>query len=100
MKGTSVWDEVKKRYPELNTDDDIADDDIADEVLATYSGRRGAERLREEQRKIAGDKGGVFEKAEAISALERVKQALRKFWKSVADFLHIHYKNAKKLPTA
>lgn len=92
MKGTSVWDEVKKRYLELNTDDDIAD-----EVLATYSGRRGAERLREEQRKIAGDKGGVFEKAEAISALERVKQALRKFWKSVADFLHIHYKSAEEV---
>ena len=92
MKGTSVWDEVKKRYPELNTDDDISD-----EVLATYSGRRGAERLREEQRKIAGDKGGVFEKAEAISALERVKQALRKFWKSVADFLHIHYKTAEEV---
>lgn len=92
MKGTSVWDEVKKRYPELNTDDDIAD-----EVLATYSGRRGAERLREEQRKIARDKGGVFEKAEAISALERVKQALRKFWKSVADFLHIHYKSAEEV---
>lgn len=92
MKGTSVWDEVKKRYPELNTDDDIAD-----EVLATYSGRRGAERLREEQRKIAGDKGGVFEKAEAISALERVKQALRKFWKSVADFLHIHYTSADEV---
>lgn len=92
MKGTSVWNEVKKRYPELNTDDDIAD-----EVLATYSGRRGAERLREEQRKIAGDKGGVFEKAEAISALERVKQALRKFWKSVADFLHIHYKSAEEV---
>ena len=92
MKGTSVWDEVKKRYPELNTDDDIAD-----EVLATYSGRRGAERLREEQRKIAEDKGGVFEKAEAISALERVKQALQKFWKSVADFLHIHYKSAEEV---
>ena len=92
MKGTSVWDEVKKRYPELNTDDDIAD-----EVLATYSGRRGAERLREEQRKIAGDEGGVFEKAEAISALERVKQALRKFWKSVADFLHIHYKSVEEV---
>ena len=92
MKGTSVWDEVKKRYPELNTDDGIAD-----EVLATYSGRRGAERLREEQRKIAGDKSGVFEKAEAISALERVKQALRKFWKSVADFLHIHYKSAEEV---
>lgn len=29
---------------------------------------------------------------EAISALERVKQVLKKFWKGVADFLHIHYK--------
>ena len=92
MKGTPVWDEVRRRYPELETDDEIAD-----EVIATYSGRRGAERLREEQRKIAGDKGGVFEKAEAISALERVKQALRKFWKSVADFLHIHYKSAEEV---
>lgn len=53
--------------------------------------------MREEQRKIAGDKSGVFEKAEAISALERVKQALRKFWKSVADFLHIHYKSAEEV---
>ena len=39
----------------------------------------------------------MFEKAEAISALERVKQALRKFWKSVADFLHIHYKSAEEV---
>ena len=92
MKGTSVWDEVKKRYPELNTDDDIAD-----EVLATYSGRRGAERLREEQRKIAGGGGSVFEKAEAIGALESVKQALRKFWKGIADFLHIHYESAEEV---
>lgn len=90
MKDTNVWDEVKERYPELKTDDEIAD-----EVIATYSGHRGAERLREEQRKIADGNGGVFEKAEAISALERVKHALKMFWKSVADFLHIHYKNAE-----
>ena len=43
MKGTSVWAEVQKLYPELKSDDDIAD-----EVLATFSGRRGAERLRAE----------------------------------------------------
>ena len=92
MKGSKVWDEVKKRYPELKTDDEIAD-----EVIATYSGRRGAERLREEQRKIADGNGGAFEKAEAISALERVKDALKKFWKGVADFLHIHYKNAEEV---
>ena len=50
MKGTKVWEEVKKAYPELETDDEIAD-----EVLATYSGRRGAERLREEMRKAAAE---------------------------------------------
>ena len=92
MKDSKVWDEVKKRYPELKTDDEIAD-----EVIATYSGRRGAERLREEQRKIAEGNGGVFEKAEAISALEKVKRALKMFWKGVADFLHIHYKSAEEV---
>ena len=92
MKGTKVWDEVKALYPELKSDDEIAD-----EVLATYSGRRGAERLREEQRKIAKGNGSVFEKAEAISALERVKQALKRFWKGVADFLHIHYTSAEEV---
>ena len=92
MKDSKVWDEVKKRYPELKTDDEIAD-----EVIATYSGQRGAERLREEQRKIAEGDGGVFEKAEAISALEKVKRALKMFWKGVADFLHIHYKSAEEV---
>lgn len=90
MKGTSVWEEVKKRYSELNTDDEIAD-----EVIATYSGRRGAERLREEAHKVAESNGDVFEKAEAISALGRVKKSLKKFWKGVCDFLHIHYKSAE-----
>ena len=92
MKGTKVWDEVKALYPELKSDDEIAD-----EVLATYSGRRGAERLREEQRRIAKGNGSVFEKAEAISALESVKQALKRFWKGIADFLHIHYTSAEEV---
>ena len=92
MKGTSVWDEVKERYPDLKTDDEMAD-----EVLAHYSGRRGAERLREEARKIADGNGGVLEKAEAISALERVKRALDAFWKGVCDFLHIHYTSAEEV---
>ena len=92
MKGTSVWEEVKKRYSELNTDDEIAD-----EVIATYSGRRGAERLREEAHKVAESNGDVFEKTEAISALGRVKKSLNKFWKGVCDFLHIHYKSAEEV---
>ena len=45
LKGTKLWEEVKKNYKELTTDDDIAD-----ETLTTLSGRRGAERLRGEAR--------------------------------------------------
>ena len=92
MNGTPVWDEVKKRYPELETDDEIAD-----EVIAAYSGRRGAERLREEAERIAGKDGDVLDKAEAIGALERVKRALAEFWKGVCDFLHIHYTSAEEV---
>ena len=92
MKGTNVWEEVKKAYPELETDDEIAD-----EVLATYSGRRGAERLREKMRKAAAEGDGVMGKAEAVSALQRVKRAIDKFWKAVADFLHIHYTSAEEV---
>ena len=92
MKGTSVWAEVQKLYPELKNDDDIAD-----EVLATFSGRRGAERLRAEQQKIMQGNGSVFEKAAAVGALSRVKQALSKFWKVVADFLGIHYTSAEEV---
>ena len=92
VKGTPVWDEVKRRYPELETDDEIAD-----EVLATYSGRRGAERLREEAKRIADGGGSVFDKAEAVSALGRVKAALERFWKAVADFLHIRYTSAEEV---
>ena len=83
MKGTSVWDEVKKRYPELKTNDEVAD-----EVLAAYSGRRGAERLREEMDNAKGD---------AKSALQRVKEAIGRFWKATADMLHIHYKSAEEV---
>lgn len=92
MKGTNVWEEVKETYPELETDDEIAD-----EVLATYSGRRGAKRLREEMRKAAAEGDGVMGKAEAVSALQRVKRAIDKFWKAVADFLHIHYTSAEEV---
>ena len=92
MKGTNVWEEVKETYPELETDDEIAD-----EVLATYSGRRGAERLREEMRKAAAEGDGVMGKAEAVSALQRVKRAIDRFWKAVADFLHIHYTSAEEV---
>ena len=92
MRGTSVWNEVMERYPELKSDDEIAD-----EVLATYSGRRGSERLREEMDRIKGSERSVADKARALGALERVKRALDRFWHGVADFLGIHYKSAEEV---
>ena len=92
MKGTKEWDEVKKLYPELESEDAIAD-----EVLAQYSGKRGAERLRAEARKIAEGKGSVMEAAEAITALQKIKQAVDKFWRGVADFLGIHFTTAEEV---
>ena len=90
MKDSPVWEEVKERYPELRTEDEIAD-----EVLATYSGRRGAERLREARRKHPGKDFG--EALGAIEAMNRVREALQRFWSAVADFLHINYRNAEEV---
>ena len=93
MKATPIWEEVKGLYPELKTDDEIAD-----EVLAHYSGRRGAERLREAQQHAAAETGkSVFERAAAVAAIERVKQALAKFWQSVAELFHIRFTSAEEV---
>lgn len=93
MKATPIWEEVRGLYPELKTDDEIAD-----EVLAHYSGRRGAERLREAQQQTAAETGkSVFERAAAVAAIQRVKQALAKFWQSVAELFHIRFTSAEEV---
>ena len=91
MKDTPVWEEVKKLYPELETDEEVAD-----EVLATYSGRRGAERLREAMRE-AGKEDGLDGRLAAMEAVGRVREALQRFWHAVADFLHIRYTTAEEV---
>ena len=93
LKNSVLWEEVKESYPELKTDDEIAD-----EVLSTFSGRRGAERLREEARRVADGEGGVFTKAKAIETLERVKEAIARFWEGVARMFGINrYRSAEEL---
>ena len=93
MKGLKpVWDKVKKEYPHLESDSDLAD-----EVLAQYSGKRGAERLRKEYDAIVDGDGSITEKAKAMYALQRLKKVLAKFWKKVADFLHIHFTTADEV---
>ena len=93
LKNSVLWEEVKELYPELKTDDEIAD-----EVLSTFSGRRGAERLREEARRVADGEGGVFTKAKAMAALENVKNAIARFWGEVARMFGINrYRSAEEL---
>ena len=93
LKNSVLWEEVKELYPELKTDDEIAD-----EVLSTFSGRRGAERLREEARRVADGEGGVFTKAKAIETLERVKETIARFWEGVARMFGINrYRSAEEL---
>ena len=93
LKNSVLWEEVKESYPELKTDDEIAD-----EVLSTFSGRRGAERLREEARRVADGEGGVFTKAKAMAALENVKNAIARFWEGVARMFGINrYRSVEEL---
>lgn len=89
----SVWEQVKKEYPELRTDDEIAD-----EVLAHYSGRRGAEGLRTEATKAADAAKGVLDKAAVVSGFGRLREAIKKAWKHIAeDILHIHFTSADEV---
>ena len=91
MKGTSVWNEIEESYPDLKTDDAIAD-----EVLATYSGRRGAEKLRQMQDGIKAT-DSTTRKSEMQKGIFRLTTALDKFWKAVSSFLGIHYESAEQV---
>ena len=92
MRGTPAWDEVKRLYPELESDEEIAD-----EALAMYSGRRGAERLREAARRAWNESADLGIKAAAARAMGRVRDALRRFWQNVADLLHFRHMNAEEV---
>lgn len=88
VKGLPQWDEVAGRYSELTTDDAIAE-----EVLAHYSGARGAERLREEQKRILDSDATATEKAAAVGALSKIRQAVKRFWQQVAKMFGIRNTN-------
>ena len=91
MKTTTLWGQIKKDYPELKTEDEVAD-----EVLATYSGKRGAEKLLKEMSRMTNH-GNMTEKAAAARSLGRMEHILNRFWKAVSDFLHIHFTSAENV---
>nr|DAM57798.1 MAG TPA: nuclease [Caudoviricetes sp.] len=92
MKGTTIWNEVKNSNENLKTDSDIAD-----EVLALYSGRRGSQRIEAEFENVIKEDSSLLDKAKAMNAIHKVKQAINKFWKAVTDFFHVHFGSADEV---
>jgi hypothetical protein len=78
---------VRRLYPELAESNGAngLSDELADEMFAHFSGRRGAERLREEQRKAMDEAGDYVEKAGVVAMFERLRDVLRRFWNMARD---------------
>ena len=73
---------VKERYPDLVGDENA----LAHELFAKFGGKRGAERLREEQAKAeAENKDGLVGKARIIAMFDRFKDMLSKYWQMARD---------------
>lgn len=91
-KVEGLKDEVQKLYPELEGDA------LYEEMITTYSGREGTKKLEDVVRKLAAEDGkSVTESAKAQGFLEKVKEALTKYWKGVADVLGIHFTTAEEV---
>lgn len=86
LKGFELWANIESRYPELKGDEDA----LADEVLAQYSGKRGAQRIEEEMRK-SENATDLVGKARVLAAFNSLKEALKTFWTEVADFFGMDY---------
>ncbi|MBQ4377074.1 MAG: strawberry notch C-terminal domain-containing protein, partial [Bacteroidales bacterium] len=71
---TDVLEYVKRLYPELEGDA------LAEEVFTHYAGRRGAERLRQEQEAEMSKASGIFDKARVAQVFAKLRTILRDFW--------------------
>ncbi len=90
-----IIDKVRDEYPELQAKG--REDDFVEEVVTQFSGKDGAERLRKLADEVAKEKGGAFGKAEAVTAMQRLKAALSKFWHTVCDLLHVKFTSAEEV---
>ena len=91
-KVEGLKEEVQKLYPELEGDA------LYEEMITTYSGREGTKKLEDVVRKLAAEDGNsVTESAKAQGFLGKVKEALTKYWKGVADVLGIHFTTAEEV---
>lgn len=90
-----IIERVKRDYPELAKEG--REDDFIEEIITQFSGKRGSERLKEMADEIAAENGGVFGKAEAVTAMQRLKNVLNRFWEGVARMMGWKYRNANQI---
>ena len=81
-----TWNFVKASYPELTSDSGLAE-----EVIAHYSGKRGAAKLQAELQRMTprdADYGSRWG-----NIYKNISKAIQDFWKHVGDSFNIEYKN-------
>lgn len=81
------WNHVKQLYPELDDDDDLAE-----EVIARYSGKRGAGKLRAELQRMTPRDENYHSRWNNI--YKNISKSIQDFWKHTGDSLNVEYKNA------
>lgn len=87
---TDAWEFVKSLRPELTDENEIAE-----EVIATFSGKKGAERLKAEYDRMHGKDADY--KSKWGNIFKNISKAIQDFWKAVGDFLNIKYESAEQV---
>ena len=84
LKGTPEWQRITSMKEYSNLKDD---DRIAGEVLAHISGKKNAERMEAEAKRMIDEAPTLEEAAKAANLLGRMRDALKKFWTWVGKSL-------------
>ena len=85
-----MWNELD-RDPQYSN---LSDEAKLSEIIARFSGKRGAERMEQEAQKLIDDakQEGKRAVADAVSFRERMRNLLRRFWNWVGEHLfHIKH---------
>jgi len=107
QKDTKFWDDIKQKMRKLPVWKEItqnpayanlkSEDSIAEEVLATYSGRRGNERINEMMQRIDREMPNKTDREVAKTALQKLRNVLNEFWKKVGELFHIKNKTPEQI---
>ena len=85
-----TWEFVKQMNPDLTDENDIAE-----EMIAKFSGKKGAERAQAEFERM-NSKDPDY-KGKWGNIWKNISKAIQDFWKQVGDFLHIKYESAEQV---